>query len=261
MKDLEAQQQEFITEYGSTNRLTSRQDLYQKYGTNSVTWFDFLYNRVMERSPASICDVGAGTGAIWQNRDLPRHLKIELVDSSAAMVEACRRTFGSNDRFSYQQGDANAEFSNVNFDCVLAAHVAYHLNDISGFIEKTVNKLPSHGELIITIPSPDHFDELYMMLKGFGVERSDAIKKTSSEITESLAALSSVFRIEKYENLLIVDNIYDIFQYAMSYHGIHNGIFDDEKKRNEFWNFLYKYIGGEGFKLWSRNLIYSFEKQ
>ena len=83
-----------------------------RYGTNPVTWFDFVRERLPLTPGARVLDAGAGTGALW---DYEHGVRLTLLDRSPAMRHDA-------------VGDVSAlPFRGGAFDGAVCNHVLYHV--------------------------------------------------------------------------------------------------------------------------------------
>jgi ubiquinone/menaquinone biosynthesis C-methylase UbiE len=130
----------------STSKLTSRIALYT-YSKNPTSWFQWLGTRL----PLSgdLLEVGSGTGEIWKHVN-HANVKLTLTDFSPAMCAQLRELDIAN--ATVEQCDAAAlPYSDQRFDCVLASHMIYHVDNPDIVLRELSRVLKPGGSIAVTM--------------------------------------------------------------------------------------------------------------
>ncbi len=118
---------------------------------------DATIQALVEVSPASLLEVGCGTGDFTER--VRRELAVDPValDLSPRMVELTRAR-----GLDAQQGNIEAlPFADEDFDCVLANRVLYHVPDLNRGLTEIARVLRPGGMLVAVTYSEEHLRELF----------------------------------------------------------------------------------------------------
>lgn len=142
-----------IDDYSTADPLAARIALH-RYGTNTEPWYGF----VRDRLPATgdLLDVGAGTGALWEE---PYAGRLTLADASPAMCALLRG------RAPTVRADAmRLPFRDEAFDAVLACHMLYHVADPATALREMRRVLRPGGTVAVATNGSGHLIELFDVL-------------------------------------------------------------------------------------------------
>uniref|UniRef100_UPI003AB19B98 MerR family transcriptional regulator n=1 Tax=Holdemanella biformis TaxID=1735 RepID=UPI003AB19B98 len=95
-----SKQDSLAEQYKNANNLNVRIELHEKYSTNPIKWFDWLYENIDFSKINTLLEVGCGNGQLWMNKrkDI-RNREIFLTDVSDGMLEDAKQNL--NDNFSF----------------------------------------------------------------------------------------------------------------------------------------------------------------
>lgn len=123
-----------------------------------------IYDAVAEIAPSDILEVGCGTGALAARMATELSARVVAVDQSPRMVElTC--ALGVDARVADVQ---SLPFGDGEFECVVAAWVLYHVEDVGRALDEIVRVLRRGGRLVAATSYPDDLRELFEFL---GLER------------------------------------------------------------------------------------------
>lgn len=158
-------------QYGSTTaRLDARVALHRDYSTAAVSWQEWLFGRLDLTQVGTLIEVGAGTGALWQdNRDrLPAGLRLMLTDLSPAM---CRQLHDLRlPRSAVARADAmRLPFADGVADAVVANHMLYHVPSPDDALREIARLLRPDGVVYAATNGRGHMRELEQLAEAVGV--------------------------------------------------------------------------------------------
>jgi SAM-dependent methyltransferase len=113
------------SQYRTSDNLTARIVLNQRFATNPIDWFAWLRAQIELAPGARLLEVGAGPGRLWQDAPAAAPLLTDL--SRGMLVEARQRVPTAQ----VAVADAQAlPFPSAAFDRVTANHMLYHVPDM-----------------------------------------------------------------------------------------------------------------------------------
>lgn len=213
-----------INQYMTSKNLDVRIALHEKYSQNPMGWFPWLYSQIDFQGVNRLLEIGCGSGELWKNNTLNlRNREFFLSDSSEGMVSEVRKKYGS--AFNCIVADCEKiPFKDAYFDCVIANHVLFYLQNLHQGITEICRVLKSDGVLYCSTYGSNHMKEITALVQAF-----------DSKITLSQANLYEVFGLENgkdilnpyfssvevsyYPDELIVDEAQPLVDYIMSCHG------------------------------------------
>jgi SAM-dependent methyltransferase len=195
--------------YGTTDPLRARIAIHG-YGTNPVSWYDFVRARL---PPAkTLLDAGAGTGALWPGG----RPGLVTTDLSAAMC-AAQRAAGLT------TVTARAEalpFRDAAYDGALACHVLYHLADPAAGLRELHRVVRPGGWVAVATNGTGHMAEVSALAVRAGLPAADVHEHFPAEqAPEALAELFDDVVVHPYEDTLVVPDAAPVVAYVASFVG------------------------------------------
>jgi SAM-dependent methyltransferase len=197
----------------TTGNLTARMAIHA-YGTNPQTWFAWL----SERLPVAgdVLEVGAGTGELWRHVDHSR-ARLTLADFSPAMCDRLRAIPGATVR---QCDAAELPFADASFDCLIADHMLYHVDDPALVLQEFARVLRSGGRLAIALNGPGHMAEVDTLAAALGrpdIERMSPQSAVNSDTAPALIArFFGAVGVERYDCDLAIPAAEPVLAYLAS---------------------------------------------
>lgn len=213
-----------INQYMTSKNLDVRIALHEKYSQNPMGWFPWLYSQIDFQGVNRLLEIGCGSGELWKNNTLNlRNREFFLSDSSEGMVSEVRKKYGS--AFNCIVVDCEKiPFKDTYFDCVIANHVLFYLQNLDQGLAEICRILKPDGVLYCSTYGSNHMKEITALVQAF-----------DSKITLSQTNLYEVFGLENgkdilnpyfssvevsyYPDELIVDEAQPLVDYIMSCHG------------------------------------------
>ena len=213
-----------INQYMTSKNLDVRIALHEKYSQNPMGWFPWLYSQIDFQGVNRLLEIDCGSGELWKNNTLNlRNREFFLSDSSEGMVSEVRKKYGS--AFNCIVADCEKiPFKDAYFDCVIANHVLFYLQNLHQGIAEICRVLKPDGVLYCSTYGSNHMKEITALVQAF-----------DSKITLSQTNLYEVFGLENgkdilnpyfssvevsyYPDELIVDEAQPLVDYIMSCHG------------------------------------------
>lgn len=244
-----SKQDSLAEQYKNANNLNVRIELHEKYSTNPIKWFNWLYENIDFSKINTLLEVGCGNGQLWMNKrkDI-RNREIFLTDVSDGMLEDAKQNL--NDNFSFFVVNCeNIPFKKDFFDAIIANHVLFYLNDLNQGLSEIRRVLKKNGIFYSTTYSKNHMREINELVKEFnsnvylseqplyhrfGLENGEMILKRYFKNVNSMI----------YKDYLDIDNAKPIVNYILSCHGNQDILLE---KYDEFYDFVENKIKEKGF--------------
>ena len=244
-----SKQDSLAEQYKNANNLNVRIELHEKYSTNPIKWFDWLYENIDFSKINTLLEVGCGNGQLWMNKrkDI-RNREIFLTDISDGMLEDAKQNL--NDNFSFFVVNCeNIPFKKEFFDAIIANHVLFYLNDLNQGLSEIKRVLKKNGVFYSTTYSKNHMRELNELVKEFNsnvyLSEQPLYHRFGLENGEML--LKQYFKnveCKIYNDYLDIDNAKPIVNYILSCHGNQDILLE---KYDEFYDFVENKIKENGF--------------
>ena len=230
-----------IEQYKNAKNLNDRISLHEKYSTNNLGWFNWLFNQIDFSRVNRLLELGCGNGKLWQeNRIDLRNREIFLSDISEGMGEEVRNKLGTD--FNCIVADAEKiPFKDSYFDSIIANHVLFYLNDLNLGLKEIDRVLKSDGILYCSTYGKNHMKEITEIVQNF-----------DSRISLSNHSLYDIFGLENgesilkeyffniqrmdYKDSLEITESKPLIDYIMSCHGNQNEILGP--RLNEFKEYI-----------------------
>ncbi|KAF2262939.1 methyltransferase type 11 [Lojkania enalia] len=142
-------------QYTTTSSRLAARLLIHTWNTSPESWFAWAGSRIPKHG--SILEVGAGTGQLWRETDLPTDTLLTLTDFSPAMCKQLHAIPGAT----VQQCAAESlPFQPASFDTVVANHMLYHVDSPATALAEFCRVLKPGGTLVVALNGLDHLEEL-----------------------------------------------------------------------------------------------------
>lgn len=238
-----------IEQYKNAKNLNARISLHEKYSTNKQGWFNWLFEKIDFSKVNRLLELGCGNGKLWQENTVDlRNREIFLSDLSEGMVEEVRKKLGSD--FNCIVADVEKiPFKDAYFDCVIANHVLFYLNDIHQGLKEVQRVLKKDGIFYCSTYGNEHMKEITQIVKGF-----------DERITLSNHSLQDIFGLENgeqilkqyfskvermdYQDSLEITESKPLIDYILSCHGNQNEIIGP--RMQEFKEYIENLLGKHG---------------
>lgn len=238
-----------IEQYKNAKNLNDRISLHEKYSTNKLGWFNWLFNQIDFSRVNRLLELGCGNGKLWQeNRIDLRNREIFLSDISEGMVEEVRNKLGTD--FNCIVADVEKiPFKDSYFDSIIANHVLFYLNDLNLGLKEIDRVLKSDGILYCSTYGKNHMKEITEIVQNF-----------DSRISLSNHSLYDIFGLENgesilkeyffniqrmdYKDSLEITESKPLIDYIMSCHGNQNEILGP--RLNEFKEYIEELLENNG---------------
>ena len=235
-------EKELVEQYRNATNIDIRMRLHDKYSTNPLSWFRWLFSFYKIEETSQVLEIGCGNGQLW--KDNQEYIKghIVLSDVSQGMVHDARENLSQVSCMQYQCFDClHIPYPDESFDVVIANHVLFYLKDLSKALSEIQRVLKPHGYLYCSTYGSQHMKEITDLVKEYNpkIVLSNRQLYDVFGLDNGLDILKKYFsKVEKkcYDDHLEVDNMDDIANYILSCHG--NQTEHISKDYQAFKNFL-----------------------
>lgn len=258
--NLLTEEEKIREQYVHAGNLEMRIRLHQGFSTASEDWTYWVYKRLNLQAGQHVLELGCGNGQLWCENvhNLPEGLHLTLSDRSEGMLNQTREKLAvfsedlkaRNIQVDYVVMDANdLQLAPENYDCIIANHMLYHVENKEGCFGAIAKALKSTGFFCCATNGCNHMRELHEMVEAF----DDRIEMPFMGITssfrlengeEQLRSFFGKVECDRQENALIVDEADAIYDYVYSYPG--NSPYILEQRGEEFKKLLEERIEREG---------------
>jgi SAM-dependent methyltransferase len=145
-------------EYEDETRLAARKAAYS--GAEGPDAQEVLFEAIAEAQPRRVLDVGCGEGEFAERVQRELCVDVIAIDQSQRMVELTRRR-GVDARLGRAE---ELEFGDETFDCVVAAWMLYHVQDLDRALAEMARVLTPTGRLVAVTNGRDHCQELFALV-------------------------------------------------------------------------------------------------
>ena len=225
-----------VEQYMDSNNLNVRIQLHEKYSTNPQGWFPWLYSQMNFNGVYRLLEIGCGNGQLWEKNTLNlRNREFFLSDSSEGMVKEVREKYGS--QFNCIVVDCEQiPFKDNYFDCIIANHVLFYLNDLNQGLKEIRRVLRPDGVLYCSTYGHKHMKEINEIVKEFDnrivLSSNNLYSKFGLENgQEILNQYFNSVQLKPYEDCLVINEAQPLIDYIMSCHGNQNEIIGPQMNR------------------------------
>lgn len=205
-------------------------DIWECFGTRQENWYPWLFRQLELKEGESVLDIGSSSGLIWQRSwdKIPQDVRIHMVDKSEwglnyiQSFEQQNHSFLKNNvRFTQQQMDVNqADLGENLYDCVIALHMWYYIDDRQVFLDRVKRTLKKNGRLCTNFNTQDLVTDLDRLLKGFSSDLSldakmERVKRYSAMVERDLREACSSLTYQIYENELHIDDLDQLYRFLV----------------------------------------------
>ena len=139
---------EVIQQYCNDSNLAKRISIHELYSENPKGFYHWLFEQYELKENDKILELGCGNGMQWkkQMKNLPKACSLTLSDFSRGMVEKVQLLYGEYDCVDFVQIDAHQiPYPDHSFDCIIANHMLYHVEDIQKVLMEVYRVLKENG--------------------------------------------------------------------------------------------------------------------
>ena len=163
--------QQVIHQYGTSQNLTARIDVHERFSTNPYRWMLWVFDHFDLPEPGRLLELGCGVGKLWlENAQRIRPTwAITVSDFSAAMLAKTKANLADvHAAFDFQQVDVeHIPFEAQTFDAVIANHMLYYARDLDGAVAEIARVLKPCGKLYASTNGMRHLKEIDDLIVGF----------------------------------------------------------------------------------------------
>ena len=243
-------------QYNSDKNLYARQALNRGFSTNMYGWENWVFDHYMFKSNDRVIEFGCGNGSTWANNRnrIPKDIKVILTDLSEGMLRATKDNLICIEQvIDYSTMDIqNIEFEDSSFDCAIANHMLYHVQNRDLAISEIARILKSDGTFYSTTNSLNNMKGLKDLMKNFdsrldfapfSVANEFGLENGAEQLSKHFASVERVI----YEDSLHITEAKPLADYVLSLEG-HVNIHDilTESRIKDFYRYLEDIISREG---------------
>lgn len=243
-------------QYNSDKNLYARQALHKGFSTNKYGWENWVFDQYMFKPNDLVIEFGCGNGTTWvSNRNkIPKDIKVTITDLSDGMLSTAKdNLLGIEQIKDYSIMDIqNIKYEDSSFDCAIANHMLYHVQNRNLAISEIARILKSDGTFHATTNSIYNMKGLKDLVRNFDSRLDYASFSVANEfgLENGAKQLSKHFEsVEKlvYEDSLHITEAKPLADYVLSLEG-HINIHDimTENRIKDFYEYLNNIILREG---------------
>ena len=243
-------------QYNSDKNLYARQALHRGFSTNKYGWENWVFDQYMFKPNDRVIEFGCGNGSTWANNinKIPKDMKVILTDLSEGMLKSTKdNLLGVEKVIDYSVMDIqNIEYEDSSFDCAIANHMLYHVQNKDLAISEIARILKSDGTFYATTNSLYNMTGLKALVRNFDSELDYASFSVAKEFglengADQLAKHFDSVETVVYEDSLHITEAKPLVDYVLSLEG-HINIHDimTESKIKDFYRYLEEIILREG---------------
>jgi len=243
-------------QYNSDKNLNARQALHYGFSTNKYGWFNWVFDQYKFKHNDRIIEFGCGNGSTWANNrnKIPKDIKVTLTDLSEGMLRSAKdNLLGIEQVIDYYIIDIqNIEYEDSSFDCAIANHMLYHVQNRDLAISEIARILKGDGTFYATTNSIYNMKEFKDLVgnfdsrldyEAFSVAKEFGIENGAKQLSKHFDSVETVV----YEDSLHITEAKPLVDYVLSLEG-HVNIQDimTESKIRDFHRYLEDIILREG---------------
>lgn len=233
-------------QYRTATNLTARIQLHQRFSTNPVPWYHWMFDRFPLHAPSVVLELGCGAGTLWHENcaRIPSTWTITLSDFSPGMIADAQRLLQTCAHpFTFQEINAqDIPFPDATFNIVIANHMLYHVPNRTRALAEVRRVLQQDGVLYAATNGQEHMHEIYSLIHRFDPQ-ANVEPLTGFTLEQGLIELQAFFdhvTIHHYENILCVTEIEPLVAYVASNKWL------QPEQRDAFANFIAQELDQHG---------------
>ncbi|WP_346935896.1 class I SAM-dependent methyltransferase [Clostridium sp.] len=243
-------------QYNSDKNLKVRQALHDGFSTNKYGWSNWVLDQYKFKHNDRVIEFGCGNGSIWANNRnrIPKDIQVILTDLSEGMLRSAKdNLLGIDEVFDYSVSDIqNIEYEDRSFDCAIANHMLYHVQNRDLAISEIARILKSDGTFYATTNSLYNMKDLKALVRNFDSQLDYSSFSVAKEFgiengAEQLSKYFDSVETAVYEDSLHITEAKPLADYVLSLEG-HVNIQDimTESRIKDFYRYLEDIILREG---------------
>lgn len=245
-------------QYNSDKNLSARQALHRGFSTNKYGWENWVFDQYMFKPNDRVIEFGCGNGSTWANNrnKIPKDIKVTLTDLSEGMLRATKDNLLGLEIKQVIDCSVmdiqNIEYEDNSFDCAIANHMLYHVQNRDLAISEVARILKPDGTFHSTTNSVYNMKEFKDLVMNFDSRLDYSSFSAAKEfgLENGAKQLSKHFdSVEKlvYEDSLHITEAKPLVDYVLSLEG-HVNVHDilAESRIKDFYRYLEDIISREG---------------
>ena len=199
--------------------------LHNKFSTNNMNWFNWIFDLMNVKEGQKILELGAGNGEMWvRNNNLPAGASVVVSDISEEFLEQSRTRIDNKvNSYKFEVIDIhNINYPAGSFDKVLANVMLYHSDNIKVALSQVSKVLKPDGYFFATTSGLDHLKELKEIVLEFDSHSIFPLngenKKFCLENGEGvLRPFFKNIKCVKFDNSLRINDIDYLYEFIASF--------------------------------------------
>jgi ubiquinone/menaquinone biosynthesis C-methylase UbiE len=243
-------------QYSSDKNLSARQAFHVGFSTNKYGWENWVFDQYKFKPNNRVIEFGCGNGTLWANNinKLPKDIKLILTDLSEGMLNSTKdNLLGIKKEICYSVMDIqNIEYEDNSFDCAIANHMLYHVQNRDLAISEIARILKSDGTFHATTNSIFNMKGFKDLVKNFdsrldyasfSVAKEFGFENGAEQLSKHFDSVEQVL----YEDSLHITEAKPFVDYVLSLEG-HVNVHDimTESRIRDFYRYLEDIILREG---------------
>jgi SAM-dependent methyltransferase len=209
-------------QYRDDSNLSARIALHERFSTNPVDWYGWLFDHIALDRGATVLEVGCGNATLWlRNAHRVPACDLLLSDLSPGMLAGARDSLVSAGvSLAFAVLDVQAlPLRPASVDLVIANHMLYHVPDVEGALREARRVLRGGGRLVAATNGRSHLREMDALLSrvtDIDERHADAERFGLETGPPLLAPFFSQVEVDRYEDSLAVTDSGPLIDYVLS---------------------------------------------
>ncbi|WP_238881751.1 class I SAM-dependent methyltransferase [Clostridium sp. YIM B02551] len=199
-------------QYNSDKNLYARQALHRGFSTNKYGWENWVFDQYMFKPNDKVIELGCGNGSTWANNSnkIPKDIKVTLTDISQGMLSTAESNLLSIEQIiEYCNMDIqNIKYANSSFECAIANHMLYHVQNRDLAISEISRILKEDGTFYATTNSIYNMKGLKDLVMDFDSRLDYSSFSVASEFGLENGAEQLSRHFESVEKLVYEDSLH-----------------------------------------------------
>jgi ubiquinone/menaquinone biosynthesis C-methylase UbiE len=243
-------------QYNSDKNLYARQALHKGFSTNKYGWENWVFDQYKFKPNDRVIEFGCGNGSQWDNNrnKIPKDMTVILTDLSEGMLKSAKdKLLEIEQVIDYSVMDIQKiEYEDSSFDCAIANHMLYHVQNRDLAISEIARILKSDGTFHATTNSIYNMKGLKDLVRDFDSRLDYATFAVAREFGMENGAEQLLKHFDSVEKLIYEDSLHiteakPLVNYVLSLEG-HVNIQDImmDSRIKDFYRYLEDIILREG---------------